>query len=75
MLTKLYGYLAAGGALIVAILAALGLAKRSGVKQEQQKETEKALTQAKEASEIDSKVNQSSDSAIADELLKYTRKE
>ena len=75
MLSKLYGYLAGAGALIVAVLAALGLAKRSGVKQEQQKETDKALKDAKQASEIDSKVNQSSDSAIADELLKYTRKE
>ena len=56
MLTKLYGYLAGVGALIVAVLAAWGIAKRSGAKQEQAVETEKALEQSKESNEIDAKV-------------------
>jgi hypothetical protein len=73
LLNKLWGYLAAAGGVILIILGALGLAKRAGVKQEQAKETEKALNDAKEASKIDSAVHDKSDATVADELRKYTR--
>lgn len=73
MLAKIYGYLAAAGGLLVAILAALGLAKREGRKEAQTDELKKSLEQAKEASEIDSKVRDSSSADIANELQKYTR--
>jgi len=56
MMTKLYGYLAAFAGIVIAILAALGMARRAGKKEEQAVETEKALKQAKESDEIDSKV-------------------
>ena len=52
MLTKLWGWLAGAGGLIIAILAALGLARRAGKKEAQAEATEKALTQAKEENEI-----------------------
>jgi hypothetical protein len=56
LLSKFWGYLAAAGGLILVVLGALGIAKRSGVKEEQAKETEKALQQAKGRNEIDSTV-------------------
>ncbi len=56
MLSKIYGYLAGFGALVIAIFAAWGMAKRQGRKEEQAAETEKSLEQAKVANEIDAKV-------------------
>jgi len=60
MLTLLLAKLAPYAAGLLALLAALGgiifSAKRSGVKQEQARETEKALEQAKGRNEIDSTV-------------------
>ena len=72
-LSKLWGYIAGLGGLILVVLGALGLAKRSGVKEQKEKETEQALKQAKEASEIDTNVHGKSDSSVADELRKYQR--
>ena len=72
-LNKLWGYVAGLGGLILVILGALGLAKRSGVKEQKEKETEQALKQAKEANEIDSKVHASSDQSVTSELSKYKR--
>lgn len=57
LLSKVGGYLAAAGGLILLVLGALGIAKRSGVKEEQAKETNVALQQAKEANAIDSDVH------------------
>ena len=57
MLSKLSGYLIAAGTLLVGLLAALGWAKRSGMKAEQAVETEKALKQSKESNEIDTTVH------------------
>lgn len=64
MLSKLYGYLIGAGTLLVGLLAALGWARRSGVKAEQQAETEKALTQSKESNEIDTEVHNLSQSEL-----------
>ena len=64
LLNKLWAYLAGFGALIAGILAAWGIAKRSGVKQEQAAETEKALEQAKEANAIDTEVHNLSQSDL-----------
>ena len=72
-LSKLWGYLAGFGVLIVAVLAALGLAKRAGVKEERAAETEKALEQAKEASDVDARVRNMSDSEL-DEQLRSARR-
>ena len=73
MIAKLWAYLAGFGALIAGILAAWGIAKRSGVKQEQAAETEKALEQAKEASDVDARVRNMSDSEL-DEQLRSARR-
>ena len=73
MLTKLYGYFAGIGALIVAVLAAWGLAKRSGAKQEQAVETEKALEQSKESNDIAQANRNLSDAAARDKLRNVQR--
>lgn len=64
LLSKIGGYLAAAGGLILIILGALGFAKRQGVKQEQAKETEQALQQAKESNAIDQSVRNLSQSEL-----------
>ena len=68
MLTKLYGYIAGLGAIIIAALAALGLAKRAGKKEEQAAETAKSLEQAKESNAIDTEVHNLSQSDLDDRL-------
>lgn len=60
-LNNLWGYLAALGGVVVAILAALGIAKRAGRKEEQAVETERALKEAKESNEIIAKNRSLSD--------------
>lgn len=70
---KLYAYLAGLGALLLSILGALGMAKRAGKKEAEADQVKANLQEAKKASDIDSKVNQSSDTAVSDELRKYTR--
>ena len=73
MLSKLYGYLLGAGGLVLALLAALGFAKRSGVKEAQAEATEASLEASKKGGEIDQKVLTSSDKSVADGLSKYTR--
>ena len=67
-LNKLWAYLAGFGALVAGILAAWGIAKRSGVKEEQAVETERALQQSKEANEIIAKNRALSDDAARSKL-------
>jgi len=74
LLNKLWGYLAGLGAIVIAILAALGMAKRAGKKEEQAAETEKALEQAKEASDVDARVRNMSDSQLDERLRSVQRK-
>jgi hypothetical protein len=64
LLSKLWGYLAGAGALVIAILAALGMAKRAGKKEEQADETAKSLQQAKESNVIDQSVHNLSQSDL-----------
>ena len=73
MLSKFYGYIVALGALVVAILAALGLAKRAGKKEEQAAEVKQALTDSKDANVIDDKVHNLSDAALDKRLSEFTR--
>lgn len=73
MLTKLYGYLAALAGIIIAILAALGMAKRAGKKEEQEVEVKKSLEQAKEANATDSEVHNLSQSDL-DARLRVDRR-
>lgn len=73
MLTKLYGYIAALGALVIAALAALGMAKRAGKKEEQAAETAKSLEQAKESNAIDTEVHNLSQSDL-DARLRMARR-
>ncbi len=73
ILSKLWGYVIAAGALVLAVLAALGVARRSGVKAEQEKQTEKALDQAKESNAIDKAVRATGDDDLARRLSKYQR--
>jgi len=68
LLSKLWAYLAGFGAILVGILAAWGIAKRSGVKQEQAAETEKALQQSKESNEIAQENRNLIDAAARDKL-------
>jgi len=63
-MTRIYAWLAGLGALIVGVLAALGMAKRAGKKEEQAAQTERALEQAKESNEIDTKVRSMSDAEL-----------
>jgi hypothetical protein len=73
MLSKLWGYVIAAGVAVLAILAALAGARRSGRKAEQEAQTEKALDQAKEANAIDKAVRADTDDALAKRLSKYSR--
>ena len=73
LLSKLWAYLAGFGAILVGIFAALGMAKRAGVKQEQAAETEKALQQAKESNEIAQKNRTLTDAAARDKLRRDQR--
>ena len=67
-ISKLWGYLAGFGALVVAVLAAWGVARRSGVKAEQAAETERALKEAKESNEIIAKNRALSDADARSKL-------
>ena len=67
-LSKLWGYLIGLGTLVVGLLAALGWARRSGVKAEQAVETERALKEAKEASDIEATNRALSDATARDKL-------
>ncbi len=73
LLSKIGGYLAAAGGLVLVILGALGMARRSGVKAEQEAEKDKALQQGKEAGGIDDKIRATSDDDLAKRLSKYQR--
>ena len=64
----IWGYVAAAGGIILAILAALGMAKRAGVKQEQAVETERSLKESREANVIDDKVHAMSDAELDRQL-------
>ena len=75
MLSSLYAKLAAIGGVILAILAALGMARRSGAKAEQQKELETSLKQAKESNEIDDTVRRMDDSVLDKRLRDFQRKD
>jgi hypothetical protein len=70
LLNKFGGWIAGIGAVLVALLAALGMAKRSGKKEEQAVETERALQQSKESNEIAQANRNLSD---ADALAKLRR--
>jgi len=50
------------------------MAKRAGKKEEQAAETEKALEQAKEASDVDARVRNMSDSQLDERLRSVQRK-
>jgi hypothetical protein len=73
ILSKLWGYVIAAGALILAVLAAVAGIRRSGAKAEREEQTEKALDQAKESNAIDKSVRADSDDTVADKLRRYTR--
>lgn len=73
LLSKLWGYVIAGAALLVAVAAALFGARRAGEKAAEVKATETALDQAKESNAIDKTVRADSDDALAAELRKYQR--
>jgi hypothetical protein len=60
---------------LVAVLAALGLAKRAGRKEEQDKELEQSFKQSKEANDIDSQVRAMPDSELDQRLRDVQRKE
>ena len=72
LLSKFGGWIAGIGAVLVALLAALGMAKRSGKKEEQAVETERSLKESREANEIDDKVHSMSDAEL-DEQLRMVR--
>ncbi len=57
LLNKIWGYVLLVGGAVVAILIALGIARRAGAKAEQAAETEKALQQSKDANAIDTEVH------------------
>jgi gas vesicle protein len=69
----LWGWVAAAVVAIVGFLSAIFFAKRSGAKEEQAKQTEQALQQAKESSETKDKIHGMSDPDLADELRKHQR--
>jgi hypothetical protein len=73
MLEKLKLYLVEIGAALLALGAAFFAIRRSGEKAEQAKQTEKALEQAKDASEIDAKVRALSDADLAAKLREHER--
>jgi hypothetical protein len=73
LLSKVGGYLAAAGGLLLALLAAWGLARKSGEKAEQQAQKDKAFEQGKESGEIDDKVHNLSDDDLAKQLRKSSR--
>lgn len=64
LLSKAWGYIVGAGAIALTILAALGMAKRAGKKEEQAAETEASLKQAKEANATDAKVHDMSQSDL-----------
>lgn len=73
MIAKLWSYVIGLGAILTAILGFFFYAKRQGKKEEQNVETERALKQAKEASVIDTRVRNMSDSQL-DEQLRTVRR-
>lgn len=73
LLSKIGGWLAAAGVILLGLLAALGMAKRAGVKEEREAQKDKALEQGKESSEIDTKVRGMSDDDLATRLRRDSR--
>jgi hypothetical protein len=73
LLSKVGGWFAAAAALFVALLAAWGLARRSGEKAQQSKDVSQALTDSKDANEIDDKVRSMSDASLDKRLSEFTR--
>jgi hypothetical protein len=68
LLSKIWGYLVGAGALVAAIFAAWGIAKRQGRKEEQAVETERSLKESREANAIDDKVHSMSDAELDRQL-------
>lgn len=73
LLNKFGAWIAAIGGVLLALLAALGMAKRAGRKEEQQAQEDKALQQGKESSEIDDKVRSASSDDLAARLRRDQR--
>ena len=73
LLSKAWGYLAAVGLGALAVLGIYLRGRAEGKDAEQQKQTETALKQAKDAHAIDKKVRSDSDASLASELRKYQR--
>ena len=69
----LLGRLAAIGAVIVAIGGFFLYAKRQGTKDAQAEQVKQALTDAKDANEIDAKVHNLSDADLDKRLSEFTR--
>jgi len=73
LLSKVGGWLAGIGAVLIALLAFFGMAKRAGKKEEQAEQTAQSLKQAKEANEIDKSVHADTDDALNAKLHSYER--
>ena len=73
MFSKLWGWLAGLGTLIAGVLGFAAYFKHQGKKDEQAADTERALQEAKDASEIDAKVRALSDDDIAKQLRDVQR--
>ena len=70
LLSKVWGYIVGGLALVAAVFAI----RRSGAKAEQDKEQAQAAKEMKDASEIDDNVRKLSESDIDKRMSKYIRK-
>ena len=66
-------WLAAAGAFILTLLAALGMARQSGKDVSKRDQSEKDLKKSKRANEIDDTVRDTTDSDLDKRLRKYRR--
>lgn len=73
LLSKLWGYIIAVGGIVIALLTALGLSRRAGVKAALADQTEKALEQSKESNEIDSDVSKLTRAQLDERMRKFRR--
>ena len=66
-------WLAAAGAFILTLLAALGMARQSGKDVARKDQSDKDLKKAKRANEIDDSVRNASDDELDKRMRKYRR--
>lgn len=75
LLSKFGGWIAGAGALLLGLLALVGISRKAGKTAAEDQQIKQALTDAKDANAIDDSVHRLSDDELNKRLSEFTRKE